>query len=142
MNTSWVRCYGCNKVFTPHGHSQHVSRTHRASCRTSGQPTRPQVVSRSLFQTDSRFCTEGSGAVDENPANQAHSDGLEPDDHEDTADQEDADALEALLQDSNPSRTIHSYLDPPDVVLSSAPAPESDSTVSVERSHSDRCEVF
>ena len=105
---------------------------------------RQQVVSRSLFQTDSRFCTDGSSAADvhENSANQACGDGLEPDNHEDTADQEDADALEALLQDLNPSHTIHPYLDPPDVVLSSAPALESDSTVGTETSHSDWCDVF
>lgn len=51
MNASWVRCSGCNKVFSPRGHSQHVSKTHRASCRTSGQSIHPQAVSHSSVQT-------------------------------------------------------------------------------------------
>ena len=51
MHTSWVRCHGCNKVFSPRGHTQHVSKTHRASCHTNGQATHLRVASRSLVQT-------------------------------------------------------------------------------------------
>jgi hypothetical protein len=51
MPTSWVRCLGCEKVFTPSGHTRHVRRTHRASCRTNGQSAHPQMASRSLVQT-------------------------------------------------------------------------------------------
>lgn len=55
MNASWVRCSGCNKVFSPRGHSQHVNKTHRASCRTSlstsGHSVHPHAVSHSPAQT-------------------------------------------------------------------------------------------
>ena len=51
MPTSWVRCNGCKKFFTPRGHSQHVQRTHHASCRTNGQSIRPHLASRSSIQT-------------------------------------------------------------------------------------------
>jgi hypothetical protein len=33
MNLLLVRCLGCNKVFTPRGHSQHTSKTQRQDCR-------------------------------------------------------------------------------------------------------------
>ncbi|KAN0141046.1 hypothetical protein V8E53_000802 [Lactarius tabidus] len=50
MPTSWVRCLGCEKVFTPSGHTRHVRWTHHASCRTNGQSAHPQMASRSLVQ--------------------------------------------------------------------------------------------
>ncbi|KAF8263319.1 hypothetical protein EI94DRAFT_1772973 [Lactarius quietus] len=59
-------------------------------------------------------------------ATQAGADVLEPDDHKDSADQEDADTLEALLQDLNTSDTIHPHFDPPDADLGLAPTPECD----------------
>jgi hypothetical protein len=51
MHTSWVRCHGCNKVFSPRGHTQHVSKTHRASCRTNGQSARRRAAPRSPVLT-------------------------------------------------------------------------------------------
>ena len=34
MSAPLVRCCGCDKVFTPHGHSQHTSKTQRPGCRS------------------------------------------------------------------------------------------------------------
>ena len=35
MSSSLLCCIGCNKVFIPHGHSQHTSKTCHQSCRNS-----------------------------------------------------------------------------------------------------------
>ena len=51
MNSSWVWCHGCTKVFSPRGHTQHVNKTHRASCRTNGQSAHRQTASHSLVLT-------------------------------------------------------------------------------------------
>ena len=102
------------------------------------------MASQMLFQTDSMFCTDSSSAADlhEDLANLADADVLQPDNCKDTAEQEDTHTLEAVLQDSNPSHTIHPYLNPPDQVLSLAPAPENNSTVGAEMSHPDQCKFF
>lgn len=33
MSAPLIRCLGCHKFFTPHGHSQHTSKTRRPACR-------------------------------------------------------------------------------------------------------------
>ena len=59
MNIPWVQCPGCNKVFTPHGLSQHQSKTQQARCRNTDTLNQQRVASRSGPQ-NAGFSTQNS----------------------------------------------------------------------------------
>jgi hypothetical protein len=82
--TPQIRCRGCNRVFSPHRLSQHLSKTHDTMCHEA------QLTSRmpSLFQTVS---AAGSSLASNSDNNEARVEALQPTDAADAADTAHAD---------------------------------------------------
>ena len=62
-----VRCSECNRIFTPRGHSQHVSKSHDPRCRSGNAIQHTQLVSASFphnpfpLAIDPNHARQGSG---------------------------------------------------------------------------------
>jgi hypothetical protein len=61
MHAPQIRCRGCDKVFKPRGHSQHLSKPQNAACRA----IQMALITLSVFQTESGAGT--SLALNSNP---------------------------------------------------------------------------